>query len=415
MSRPVALYCWHFMAYPHLPADFDEKYDTGWVTVPNKLWDAEKSRGLYQQYIDQLAYADELGFDGMVLNEHHQNIYGLMPSPNLIAAALSQKTKHGKIVILGNLLPLHLNPLRVAEEYAMLDNMSDGRLIAGFAPGSGPETFNYDVPSATSREQFWEAVDLIRRAWTEDGPFSFEGRHYPLRYVNPWPRPTQQPHPPIWIPGSRSRETLVEIAKRGYCYFLSSRSHGKETARSQQQFASILEQHGDRYQPFRMGILMSAYVGETDAQAQAEAKEGVWYFLKNCLKGHLRHEGRQLTFGPGIPYIPPEEFRNYLKFSDPTAPLLGDAENWDDLQQSASIIVGSADTVHRRIMEILEQAKVGQLLIQFHLGNMADELTRKSMHRFATEVAPRLREDSAKLFAREFPDMERQLAPELAT
>ena len=136
------------MAYPYLPADFDEKYDTGWVTVPNSLWDAQKSRGLYQQYIDQLAYADELGFDGMVLNEHHQNIYGLMPSPNLIAAALSQRTKRGKIVILGNLLPLHLNPLRVAEEYAMLDNMSDGRLIAGFAPGSGPETFNYDVPSA---------------------------------------------------------------------------------------------------------------------------------------------------------------------------------------------------------------------------------------------------------------------------
>ena len=115
----------------------------------------------------------------MVLNEHHQNIYGLMPSPNLIAAALTQRTKHGKIVILGNLLPLHLNPLRVAEEYAMLDNMSDGRLIAGFAPGAGPETFNYNVPSATTREQFWEAVDFIARAWTQPGPFAHEGRHYP--------------------------------------------------------------------------------------------------------------------------------------------------------------------------------------------------------------------------------------------
>src|ERR1700743_460857 len=88
MPQPVQLYCWHFMAYPYLPADFDEKYDSGWVTVPNSLWDAERSRGLYQEYIDQLVYASELGFDGMVLNEHHQNIYGLMPSPNLIAAAL---------------------------------------------------------------------------------------------------------------------------------------------------------------------------------------------------------------------------------------------------------------------------------------------------------------------------------------
>ncbi len=93
MSRPVQLHAWHFMSYPHLPADFDEKYETGWITVPNTLWDAEKSRGLLAEYIDQLAQADTLGFDGMVLNEHHQNIYGLMPAPNLIAAALAVRTK----------------------------------------------------------------------------------------------------------------------------------------------------------------------------------------------------------------------------------------------------------------------------------------------------------------------------------
>jgi alkanesulfonate monooxygenase SsuD/methylene tetrahydromethanopterin reductase-like flavin-dependent oxidoreductase (luciferase family) len=232
-----------------------------------------------------------------------------------------------------------------------------------------------------------------------------------MRYVNPWPLPTQKPHPPIWIPGSRSRDTLVEIAKRGYCYFLSSRSHGKETARSRELFAKILEEHGDRYKPSRMGILMSAYVAETDAQAQAEAKEGVWYFLKNCLKGHLRREGRQLTFGPGVPYIPTEDYKRFLQ-TDPTTPLLGDAETWDDLQESSSIIVGSAETVYRRIMDILEHAKVGNLLIQFHLGNMADALTRKSMTLFATEVAPRLRADSARLFAREFPAEAR--TPEMA-
>ena len=242
--KPVQLFCWHFMAYPYLDKDFDEKEYSGWVTVPNRLWDNGKARGLYQEYIDQLAYADELGFDGMVLNEHHQNIYGLMPSPNLIAAALSQCTSHGKIVILGNLLPLHLNPMRVAEEYAMLDQMSDGRLIAGFAPGGGPETFNYDIPSANTREKFWEAADLIVRSWTEDGPFAHEGRHYPLRYVNLWPKPLQKPFPPVWIPGSRSPATLIQVAKRGYCYFLSSRSHGGQTHRAQQEFAGVPEKHG---------------------------------------------------------------------------------------------------------------------------------------------------------------------------
>jgi alkanesulfonate monooxygenase SsuD/methylene tetrahydromethanopterin reductase-like flavin-dependent oxidoreductase (luciferase family) len=176
MTKPVQLFCWHFMSYPYLPADFDEKYDTGWITVPNALWDREKSRGLLNEYIDQLAYADTLGFDGMVLNEHHQNVYGLMPSPNIIASALSQKTSKGKIVVLANLLPLHGNPLRVAEEYAMVDNMSDGRVIAGFAPGGGQETFNYNTPAAIQREQFWEAVELIHQAWTRPGPFTFEGK-----------------------------------------------------------------------------------------------------------------------------------------------------------------------------------------------------------------------------------------------
>jgi alkanesulfonate monooxygenase SsuD/methylene tetrahydromethanopterin reductase-like flavin-dependent oxidoreductase (luciferase family) len=284
--------------------------------------------------------------------------------------------------------------------------MSDGRLIAGFAPGSGPETFNYGVPSAPSRAQFWEAVDFIRRAWTEDGPFEWEGRHYPMRYVNPWPQPTQRPHPPIWIPGARSLETLDNIAKRGFCYFLSSREHGKASAAAQAQFAGILERHGQRFEPSRMGILLSAHVGETDAQAREEAREGVWYFLKNCLKGHLRREGRQLTAGPGIPYLPPEEFRNVLQHSDPARPLLGDAADWSDLDRSQSIIVGSAETVHHRILDVVAQSKAGHLLIQFHLGNMPDALVRGSMRRFAVEVAPRLRADSARLFAREFPQLE---------
>jgi alkanesulfonate monooxygenase SsuD/methylene tetrahydromethanopterin reductase-like flavin-dependent oxidoreductase (luciferase family) len=402
------------MSYPYLPKDFDEKYESGWVTVPNELWDAERARGLYRQYIDQLVYASEIGFDGMVLNEHHQNIYGLMPSPNIIAAALAHATKRGKIVVLGNLLPLHINPLRVAEEYAMLDNMSDGRIVAGFAPGSGPETFNYDIPSAPTREQFWEAVDLIRSAWTKHGPFAYEGKHYPLRYVNPWPQPTQKPHPPIWIPAGRSKGTLREIAKHGYSYFLSSRSHGAATAKSQQLFASTLAEYGQQYEPHRMGILMSVCVGETDAEAQENAKEGIWYFLRNCLKGHQRREGRQLTYGPGVPYIPSSEWADFVKFTDPTTPLLGDTEDWDDLQRSQSILVGSPETVYRRLMDILEQAPVGNLLLQFHLGNMPDAWTRKSMHLFATQVLPRLREDTAKLFGRQFPHMNEAPVAEVA-
>jgi alkanesulfonate monooxygenase SsuD/methylene tetrahydromethanopterin reductase-like flavin-dependent oxidoreductase (luciferase family) len=407
MTRPVQLYAWHFMSYPYLPDDFDQTEETGWITVPNKLWDAEKSRGLLNEYVDQLAYADTIGFDGMVLNEHHQNIYGLMPSPNLLAAALTQKTKHGKIVVLGNLLPLHGNPLRVAEEYAMLDNMSNGRIVAGLAPGGGQETFNYNTPAAYQREQFWEAVDLIHQAWTREGPFTFEGKHYPLRYVNPWPQPTQTPHPPIWVPGARSPDTMHQIAKRGFTYFLSSRVAGGEVAKVRNTFDAVLRQHNSKYDPFRMGMLMSVYVGETDEQAEAEAHEGVWYFIKNCLKGHLRSEkGRSLTMGPGIPNMEPSDYRRILENSKPGGRMLGDASDFKELQASQSIIVGGPESVYRQIMGILEQAHTGTLLIQFHMGNMRNDLARKSMRLFATEVAPRLREDSRKLFAKAYPELE---------
>lgn len=408
MPHPVELYCWHFMAYPYLPEDFDEKYESGWITVPNSLWDDEKTEGLYQEYIDQLVYGEELGFDGMVLNEHHQNIYGLMPSPNMIAAALTQRTSRGKIVVLGNLLPLQINPLRVAEEYAMIDQMSGGRLVAGFAVGGGHEAFNYDIPSPQARQGFWEAIDLIARCWTEDGPFEHEGPAYPLRYVNPWPRTRQKPHPPIWVPGALSVETMEEVATRGYDYFLSSRSHGAATKRAAQRFAGILQEHGGTFDPFRMGILLSVYVGETDAQAREEAQEGVWYFLRNCLKGHLRRHGRMLTFGPGVPSQSVKSWEGFLRNTEPGQKMLGDAADWDELDATGSIIAGSPETVRNRLWDLVSQAQVGKLLIQFHFGNMKPELARKSMRLFATEVAPYLRAESADLFARQFPQLAEQ-------
>ena len=404
--HPVELHCWHFMSYPYLPKDFDEKYDTGWVTVPNKLWDREKTDGLYQEYIDQLAYGEELGFDGLVLNEHHQNIYGLMPSPNIIAAALTQRTSTAKIVVLGNLLPLHLNPLRVAEEYAMIDSITSGRLIAGFAVGGGPEAYNYQVSSPKARRQFWESIDLIIRAWTDDGPFEHEGKFYPLRYVNIWPKPRQTPHPPVWIPGALSSETMQEVAKRGFDYFLSSRTHGAATRMAREGFAKVLAEHDDHYHPFRFGVLISVYVAETDEQARQESEEGIWYFLRNCLKGHLRRTGRTLTFGAGVPSQSVNSWKNYLKNSVPGSEMLGDALDWEDLDSKASIIVGSPDTVRGKLWNLIEEAQIGRFLIQFHFGNMKPELARKSMKLFAEHVAPTLRKDSADLFARQFPQLE---------
>lgn len=405
MAEPnrAQLYSWHFAPWPYLDESFERKYESGWITIPNSEFDRDKARGLFQEYIDELAHADEVGFDGVVLNEHHQNIYGLMPAPNLIAAALTQRMKHGRIVVLGNLVPLHFRPLRVAEEYAMLDCMTGGRIVAGFAPGGGHEAFSYSYSISLARERFWEGIDLIVQAWTKPGPTSFYGKHYQMRYVNPWPQPLQTPHPPIWVPGSNSEETMYQVARRGFCYFVSTRSKLSGVRRSTSRFEEIVGEVGRTFHPRQMGLLLSVYVAETDEIARKECEEAVFYFTRYCLKGHQRRQGRRLTMAPGG--LSPATYQRYLENSDPGAKMLGDAESWQDIDDMGSIIVGSPETVRQKLWQFIDEAHIGNLLIQFHIGNLSRELTIKSQQMFADKVLPALRRDSAALFTRKYPEV----------
>src|SRR5581483_10647172 len=118
----------------------------------NALYDPNKGADEYQSYVDQLVYAEQLGFDVIAVNEHHQTAYGLMPAPNLIASALIQRTSKVKIAILGRALPLVGNPLTIAEEFAMLDNLSRGRIITGFVRGIGTEYHATGLSPALSHE-----------------------------------------------------------------------------------------------------------------------------------------------------------------------------------------------------------------------------------------------------------------------
>src|SRR5689334_25076755 len=121
------------MPYPELPDDFRQRYHGVWVDLPSaELFDANVGYQAYNRYLDELEFADACGFDGICVNEHHQNAYGLMPVPGVMAGALARRTKNAKIAVLGRALPLLNNPLVVAEEFAMLDNITGGRLVAGF-------------------------------------------------------------------------------------------------------------------------------------------------------------------------------------------------------------------------------------------------------------------------------------------
>ncbi|MBM3947428.1 MAG: LLM class flavin-dependent oxidoreductase, partial [SAR202 cluster bacterium] len=172
---------------------------------------------LYNRYFDEKLYAEEVGFDGLMLNEHHNTPACLGSIIDIEAAILARVTKKPRIVLLGNVLPINENPLRLAEETAMVDCISGGRLVPGFVRGGGVEQLATNSNPAYNRERFEEAHDLILKAWTTPGPWRWEGKHFQYRVVNPWIRPIQQP-PPVWIPGSASPETLVWCAEHRYPY-----------------------------------------------------------------------------------------------------------------------------------------------------------------------------------------------------
>src|SRR5258707_11311072 len=165
----------------------------------------------YAEHLEAWELMDRLGYDGVGFNEHHTSPYGLMNSPNLLASAASQRTKRLKLLIYGNLLPLH-QPLRLAEELAMIDCLSNGRIISGFARGIPREYQVHNVPLAESRARFEEAYEIVTRAWTED-VFSYTGQFWSYKDVAIWPRPVQRPHPEIWIPIVGSKES-IEFAGR---------------------------------------------------------------------------------------------------------------------------------------------------------------------------------------------------------
>jgi len=230
----VKVHSFHLMPYPYLPDDFRQQYHSVYIDLPTEVYDTSLGHEVYNDYLDELEYAAEMGFDAICLNEHHSNAYGLVPSPNIFAATLARRTRGVGLVVLGNSIALYNPPTRVAEEMAMLDVVSGGRLIAGFPLGTAMDTaYAYGQTPVTLRDKYHEAHDLIMKAWTEPEPFAFNGKYTQLRYVNVWPRPVQQPHPPIWIPGGSSDETRQWVCDQDYLYaHLSLSGHKRSKASS---------------------------------------------------------------------------------------------------------------------------------------------------------------------------------------
>jgi len=376
----------HLMPYRWLPDNFRELYHGVWVDLPNSLYDPRRGHQLYHEYLDMIEYADQLGFDSIGVNEHHQNGYGLMPSPNLMAAALARRTTKAMILVLGNSIALYNPPTRVAEEFAMLDVISGGRLIAGFPVGTPMDVnYCYGQNPATIREKYREAHDLIIKAWREREPFPWNGKYTKLRYVNIWPQPIQKPHPPIWIPGLTSIETWDFCAENGYNYSYLSFSGYKKAQKMMDGYWERMATLGKEPNPYSCAFAQQVCLTDTDAECEKVWWPHVDYFFNRCL--HL-YPG--MTAPPG--YTSEASIRAAVVAQAGNTSLnLGTNKSWKELVEGGYIIAGGPATVRQKIEELSRSLRCGHLCLALHIGSAPIELTNRSTYLFATEVMPHLR------------------------
>jgi alkanesulfonate monooxygenase SsuD/methylene tetrahydromethanopterin reductase-like flavin-dependent oxidoreductase (luciferase family) len=361
-----------------------------WVDIHSSLFDPKRAHLMYNDFMDEMEFAADCGFDAVCCNEHHSNGYGLMPSPNLIASAISRRTRDTAICVMGNSLALYNPPTRVAEEFAMIDCISGGRLIAGFPVGTPMDTcYCYGQNPSLLRERYLEAHDLVMKAWQHPDTFAFNGRFNQQRYVNIWPRPVQKPHPPVWIPGGGSIETWQWCAKMDYVYAYLSYFGYKDGKATMDGFWAEMSRLGKDRNPYRAGFLQFVGVAETRAKAMELYRDSAEYFYGRCL-----HTDPRWATPPG--YVTEGTMRAGLTSqvgraaSGAAREQARGAVTMQDIVERGYVIVGSPDEVVEQLSEVATTLNVGHLMLLLQFGNMGKELTKYNTKLFAEQVMPKL-------------------------
>lgn len=370
---------WHFSetAYPYLPTE--DTFDSIRVTLPNRVIDPERAVALWDRYLLEWQVADECGLNVM-MNEHHATATCMDPAAPIVAGILGRITREARILILGNPVANRKDPVRVAEEMAMVDLLSHGRLEVGFVRG-----VPYEVSAVNSRpvqmsERMWEAIELIQKAWTtHDGPFNWEGRFFQQRHVNIWPRPYQQPHPPVWVtamaPGSAAR-----IADNGYVLasFLTGYEGTREVFQAYRDRLAATGRAAAADDRFAYAALV--YTGETDAEGLEGARKLMWYVKANKVP---------------FEFVQPPGYTPYYVRA---AGLRGERSAYDfkslsleDLIDEGIVFAGSPSTVRGQIEKFYERVGgFGHLLLMGQAGFLEHDETVKGIRTFAERVKPML-------------------------
>jgi alkanesulfonate monooxygenase SsuD/methylene tetrahydromethanopterin reductase-like flavin-dependent oxidoreductase (luciferase family) len=378
------------------------------LAMSNSSYDSKLGADLYNRYLDEKVYAEEMGFDGLMLNEHHSTPFCMGGVVNVEAAILARITKRAKIVILGNVLPIWDDPLWLAEELAEIDMISRGRLVTGWVRGTGRESVAHNAQSPFNWERFQEAHDFILEAWTRSGPFRWEGEHYNYRYVNPWSRPYQDPHPQIWIPGVLSRNTVEWTARHRYPYVMLA-TDLEPTKKSFEYYSEIAAEEGYEAGTQHRAYLFKVHVDETEELAEKAARK----YVEGPSNPFL--EGNQGNVRPFLQNLPGMTSRKNLlptvasyaaaaargrgaEHEAAKKPASGSAAgSFDDQIDRYTIITGTPKTVIPKVKHVLEYLRPGSIFFWDGDGAMDHDDSMRSLRLMGEEVLPAVREMSKEL------------------
>jgi alkanesulfonate monooxygenase SsuD/methylene tetrahydromethanopterin reductase-like flavin-dependent oxidoreductase (luciferase family) len=376
---------WHFSenAYPYLPPA--DTYPSIRVSLPNRIYDPVKGAALYDRYIDEWLIAEDEGVE-IMLNEHHQTATCVDPAAPLMLAVLARQSKKARLLILGNPIANRRQPVRVAEEMAMVDVLSHGRLEAGFVRGVPYEVLPANSNPVRMNERHWEALDLIVKAWTHhDGPFSFEGRFFHHRSINIWPRCYQQPHPPIWV-STTSPGGAAQVGAHGYIQatFLT----GFDTTKRIYEAYRRGWREAGRGQDVpidRLAYAALVYVSDTEARARAGADKLLWYVNSNKVPLHFSNP-------PG--YVPVAMNIQLARGAQNVVSAHGTKQGTvDGAIEAGTMFAGTPDQVLQQIRKHWHHVGgYGHLLIMGQAGFLEHDDTVHGIRMFAREVYPRLKE-----------------------
>ena len=334
---------------------------------------------IIQRELDQMVLSEQLGFDEVWLTEHHFIDYGLSVDPATLASAVASRTSRLRIGLAAAILPFH-DPIRLAEQLALVDIISGGRLDVGVGRGNRPSEFiGYRVPQVESRERFDEAVQILVRAWTEER-FRYDGRFFKIPEVRVIPKPLQRPHPPLYQV-CVSPDSIEGTALRGWPMLNSLLFGGVEQlAASRDRYVTTLQKAGRTADDIAAllslwGVSRQIYVARTDAQALAEARDAEMWYQESFRKFLIpeRIEESHPSLQPG-----------FRAMAERLSKI-----TWEGLV-AETLAFGSPETVARHI-EQMRQMGVGQLMCWMNFGGLPEDKVRRSMDLFAREVMPRFR------------------------